>query len=195
MIFVKSIVCPNGSICECIWEDASYNLGIIFSAIEYRETVLAIPLCSQESRKKEEEEDSISLEFNGSCYFVNPASVQRLEKGNILSLVGLLDYGAMECILKSLFSQMQGTGMVAKISSVPKEEEPRVPVVYNRYTEEDYEFILEHFPGDLEEVRKKYNLKDRQAVYRLKYALKHRFGKMDTEDKGEIVIAEGGVTH
>jgi len=168
----------NGSICECLWEDSRFCLGIVFPELKYKETVVVIPLCLEES-------GDIQLLLGNETYSICFSSIQRIREEDILSPVDTLDSEAIKEILGELFLLMDRKVSKVRLvrkssnavsSSLVDEESTSVSAVGRvSYSREDYEFVVRYASNDIEKVIAKYGLRDKQAVYRLKHYLKQRF--------------------
>jgi hypothetical protein len=197
----------NGSIYQHKISGDSLGLVLVFSAFTNEESILAVPVLDKPTSS------SVPLLLGATLSHISVCEMFRVKKEDMMSAVAEVDANSIETVVQSLHSALLGHPKTVSIptavmlpnstlDAIPATDmaenlipsSSQKPKARPRYTIDDYRFILKNYHDNIADIMRRYELRDRQAVYRVKHALSKRFGEIaatePTKQTGEAASGE-----
>ena len=204
----------NGGIYVCKGIEDSSSLVVVFTMMADRDSTIVTPLCDTGSNT------DVPVFISDKLMYVKYLNILRVKKADLISHIGFIGDTAIDIIAKNIALSLKHEkvdrlmssaimlpfnektpvvqqGKPCKIVETPVPEAKKETTkdnkkrVKTKYTLDDYLFIKNNYRSNMAEVISKYNLKDRQAVYRVNFALQKRFAvkPQQHEEKKETPTA------
>lgn len=179
----------NGDICKYGKIDGSVELALIFSSFanDDDDTILAIPLSTSVPKS------SIPFLIGGNIMYIRYCDMFRIRRDELFPVIGRMDPDGIEMVIQSISSAFRGILSNISIPVAVLHEEEKANFIINqksistiiendsagrnKYTKEDYDLIVDNYQTNMSMLLTKYGLKNKQALYKLKYTLQQRYGK------------------
>lgn len=176
----------------------SVDMVMVLSAFADDETILVMPLYLKTPTI------GIPILVGTALMYIGAYDAFRIKKNELTTAIATLDVAGIEMVAKGMYSAVYGELQRVSIPTAIMEpdfqfknsfnEEPNTTLAEKsnskqRYSSEDYEYIMANYQTNVSEILLRYELKDKRSVYRLKHYLQKRYGN-DTKEK-EVNEPEG----